>query len=86
MFTPNQDKAAGELTRVCKPGGRIRLVNWTSESFIGQLFKMIGRYIPPVPGIKSPALWGTKERLEELFDKTVRATARWCCRASTSKS
>jgi SAM-dependent methyltransferase len=72
MFTPNQDKAASELARVCKPGGRIGLANWTPESFIGQLFKTIGRYIPPAPGVKSPALWGTKARLEELFGKSAR--------------
>jgi SAM-dependent methyltransferase len=67
MFTPNQDKAAGELARVCKPGGRIGLANWTPESFIGQLFKTIGKYLPPAPGVKSPGLWGTKARLDELF-------------------
>jgi ubiquinone/menaquinone biosynthesis C-methylase UbiE len=72
MFTPNQDKAASELARVCKPGGRIGLTNWTPGSFIGQLFKTISKYIPPAPGVKSPALWGTKTRLEELFDKTAR--------------
>jgi ubiquinone/menaquinone biosynthesis C-methylase UbiE len=79
MFTPNQDKAASELARVCKPGGRIGLANWTPESFIGQLFKTIGKYVPPAPGVKSPALWGTKTRLEELFAKTareIRATRR----------
>jgi len=69
MFTPNQDKAASELLRVCKPGGKIGLANWTPESFIGQLFKTIGKYIPPAPGVKSPALWGTQSRLEELFGK-----------------
>jgi len=72
MFTPDQDKAAGELARVCKPGGKIGLANWTPESFIGQLFKTIGKYIPPAPGVKSPALWGTKARLEELFGKTAK--------------
>lgn len=79
MFTPNQDKAASELARVCKPGGRIGLANWTPESFIGQVFKTIGKYIPPAPGVKSPGLWGTKVRLEELFGKTareIRATSR----------
>ena len=79
MFTPNQDKAASELARVCKPGGRIGLANWTPESFIGQLFKTIGKYIPPAPGVKSPALWGTKTRLEELFGQTaqeIRTTQR----------
>jgi ubiquinone/menaquinone biosynthesis C-methylase UbiE len=72
MFTPNQDKAANELARVCKPGGRIGLANWTPESFIGQLFKTIGKYVPPPAGVKSPALWGTKARLEELFGQTAR--------------
>ena len=67
MFTPDQERAAAELMRVCKPGGRIGLANWTPESFIGQLFKTIGRYIPPAAGIKSPALWGTESRLAELF-------------------
>jgi ubiquinone/menaquinone biosynthesis C-methylase UbiE len=79
MFTPDQDKAASELARVCKPGGKIGLANWTPESFIGQVFKTIGRYIPPVPGVKSPALWGTKARLEELFGKAsarIRTTSR----------
>ena len=79
MFTPNQDQAANELARVCKPGGKIGLANWTPESFIGQLFKTIGRYIPPAPGVKSPALWGTQARLEELFGKNaheIRAVSR----------
>ncbi|EUC19839.1 UNVERIFIED_ORG: ubiquinone/menaquinone biosynthesis C-methylase UbiE [Burkholderia sp. CF145] len=72
MFTPDQEKAAAELMRVCKPGGRIGLANWTPESFIGQLFKTIGKYIPPPAGVKSPALWGTKARLEELFGANAR--------------
>ena len=72
MFTPNQEKAASELARVCKPGGRIGLANWTPESFIGQLFKTIGRYVPPAPGVQSPALWGTQARLYELFGRTAR--------------
>ena len=79
MFTPNQAKAASELARVCKPGGKIGLANWTPESFIGQVFKTIGKYLPPAPGVQSPALWGTKTRLDELFGKTareIRATRR----------
>lgn len=67
MFTPDQEKAAAELVRVCKPGGRIGLANWTPESFIGRLFKAIGRYVPPPAGVKSPSLWGTRARLESLF-------------------
>jgi SAM-dependent methyltransferase len=79
MFTPNQTKAASELLRVCRPGGKIGLANWTPESFIGQLFKTIGKYIPPAAGIQSPALWGTNARLEELFGKSsrrIRTTSR----------
>jgi len=72
MFTPNQEQAARELARVCRPGGRIGLANWTPESFIGQVFKTIGKYVPPAPGMKSPALWGTKARLEELFGQRAR--------------
>lgn len=72
MFTPDQDRAAAELLRVCKSGGRIGLANWTPESFIGQLFKTIGKHVPPPPGIKSPALWGTRVRLEQLFGREAR--------------
>jgi ubiquinone/menaquinone biosynthesis C-methylase UbiE len=67
MFTPDQDKAATELLRVCKPGGKIGLANWTPEGFICQLFKSIGKHMPPPTGVKSPALWGTGERITELF-------------------
>jgi SAM-dependent methyltransferase len=67
MFTPNQPRAAAEMVRVCKSGGRIGLANWTPDSFIGQLFKTIGKYIPPAPGVTSPSAWGTTARLDELF-------------------
>jgi ubiquinone/menaquinone biosynthesis C-methylase UbiE len=68
MFTPNQELAARELLRVCRPGGKIGLANWTPDSFIGNLFKTMGKYVPPAPGIKSPALWGTKDHLASLFN------------------
>ncbi len=68
MFTPNQDRAAAELLRVCKPRGQIGLANWTPEGFIGQVFKTLGKYLPPPAGAKSPALWGTRARLTEMFD------------------
>jgi len=67
MFAPNQSQAASELMRVCRPGGRIGLANWTPEGFIGKLFKVIGQYVPPAPGLKSPALWGTRAHLNALF-------------------
>ncbi|MBW3566621.1 MAG: methyltransferase domain-containing protein [Proteobacteria bacterium] len=67
MFTPNQDAAAAEMLRVTRPGGKIGLANWTPKSFIGQLFRTLGKHLPPPAGLKSPALWGTSERLDELF-------------------
>ena len=68
MFTPDQDRAAAEMVRVCKRGGKIGLANWTPEGFIGQLFKTIGKHLPPPAGAKSPALWGTRARIGELFE------------------
>lgn len=67
MFTPDQKKAASELARVVRSGGRVGLANWTPDGFIGQLFKIIGKHVPPPAGISSPALWGTEARLIELF-------------------
>ncbi len=67
MFTPDQDKAAAEMVRVCRPGGKIGLANWTPDGFIGQVFKTIGKHLPPPAGVKSPALWGTPARIEEMF-------------------
>ena len=75
MFTPDQDKAAAEMARVCKPGGRIGLANWTPSSFVGELFKLIGHYLPPAAGVKSPALWGTEARLRELFGERLDSMA-----------
>ncbi len=75
MFTPDQDKAAAEMVRVCKSGGRIGLANWTPTSFIGELFKLIGRYLPPAAGVKSPALWGTEARLREIFGERLDSIA-----------
>jgi SAM-dependent methyltransferase len=68
MFTPDQERAAAELLRVCKAGGKIGLANWTPGGFVGQLFATIGKHLPPAPGLKSPALWGTRSRLAELFE------------------
>lgn len=67
MFAPDQEQAAAEMIRVCRPGGRIGLANWTPTGFIGQLFKTLGKHVPPAAGLKSPALWGSVERLNELF-------------------
>jgi SAM-dependent methyltransferase len=67
MFAPNQVATASEMARVCRPGGRIAMANWTPDSFIGGLFKCIGRHVPPPAGVQSPALWGTEDRIAELF-------------------
>jgi ubiquinone/menaquinone biosynthesis C-methylase UbiE len=67
MFTPDQERAAAEMARVCRPGGKMGLANWTPQGFIGQVFKTLGAYLPPPAGVKSPALWGTRERLSDLF-------------------
>ncbi len=76
MFAPDQARAAAEITRVVKPGGKIGLANWTPEGFIGGLLKTVGKYVPPAPGLASPILWGTLARLEDLFrgTRSVRAT------------
>ena len=68
MFTPNQDRAAAEMVRVCRRGGKIGLANWTPDGFIGQVFRTIGKHVPPAPGVKSPALWGTRARIAEWFE------------------
>ena len=67
MFTPDHARPAREMLRVLRSGGRIGLANWTPEGFIGQLFKVIGAYIAPPAGLKSPALWGTEPHMVELF-------------------
>ena len=58
MFTPEHTRPAREMLRVVRSGGRIGLANWTPEGFIGQLFRIVGAYLPPPAGLKSPALWG----------------------------
>jgi SAM-dependent methyltransferase len=75
MFTPNQERAAAEMVRVCRPSGKIGLANWTPDGFIGQLFKTIGKHLPPPAGVKSPALWGTSARLTELFGPAAASIA-----------
>ena len=75
MFTADQDKAAAEMARVCRPGGRIGLANWTPGSFVGEIFKLLRNYLPSPPGVKSPALWGTEARLQELFADQIESIA-----------
>jgi ubiquinone/menaquinone biosynthesis C-methylase UbiE len=75
MFTPNHELAASELRRVCRPGGKIGMANWTPGGFVGQLFKTIGKYVPPPPGVKSPALWGNETHLATLFGSKASVAA-----------
>ena len=71
MFAPNQEKAAAELLRVCRPGGKIGLTNWTPEGAAGQMFRTIGKHVPPPPGLRPPPEWGTEARLRELFGSDI---------------
>jgi ubiquinone/menaquinone biosynthesis C-methylase UbiE len=67
MFAPDHQRAASEMVRVCRPGGRIALANWTPEGFIGQLLRLVAQYVPPPAGLQSPLLWGTDAHVRELF-------------------
>lgn len=67
MFAPDHRRAASEMLRVLRPGGRIALANWTPAGFIGRLFKVIGAHVAPPAGVQSPALWGTEPHIVELF-------------------
>jgi SAM-dependent methyltransferase len=75
MFAPDQERTAGELLRVLRPGGRIGMVNWTPDSYVGALFKAIGSHLPPPPGVRPPVQWGSEERLRELFGPEVTISA-----------
>jgi len=72
MFAPNQAKVAQELSRVCKPGGKIGLVNWTPDSFIGELFKVMSSFITPPAGLNPPALWGTRAFIDDHFAESAK--------------
>lgn len=75
MFAPDQERAASELVRVCRPGGTIGLASWTPEGAIGDFFRLVSRYTPPPPaGLKPPVRWGTRAGLAELFGERVTAS------------
>ncbi|WP_285420135.1 class I SAM-dependent methyltransferase [Pseudomonas sp. efr-133-TYG-5] len=69
MFAPDQATAARELARVCRRGGRIGMANWTPDGFVGQMFKTLGRHLPPPPGAQPPSNWGAEPWLHSHFDE-----------------
>jgi SAM-dependent methyltransferase len=71
MFAPDQGRTAAELVRVARPGGTIAMANWTPDGFIGEMFRTVGRRVPPPPGIRGPVEWGSEARIRELFGDTV---------------
>lgn len=71
MFAPDQEQAARELLRVCRPGGKIGLANWTPEGYLGDFFRTMGRHVPPPAGLTSPMLWGSEARVRELLGDDV---------------
>lgn len=71
MFAPNHQRAAGELARVCRRGGRIALASWTPDGFIGETFRLFSRYLPPAPGLQPPVRWGDEAYLRDLFRGTA---------------
>src|SRR4051812_22310781 len=71
MFAPDHRRAASELVRVCRPGGRIALACWTPDGFIGETFRLFSRFLPPTPGLKPPVLWGDVAYQRELFGRSA---------------
>jgi SAM-dependent methyltransferase len=71
MFAPRPERVAAELTRVCRPGGRIAMANWTPEGHVGQMFKIIGKYVPPPPLMASPVKWGDDRAVRERLQNGI---------------
>ena len=73
MFAPDHEKTAGEMARVCRKGGRIGMANWTPDSMVGQMFKVLGKYIPPPADVLPPSLWGLESHVRGLFGERAAA-------------
>jgi len=71
MFAPDHEQVARELVRVCRPGGKIGMTNWTPEGFLGDFFRTMGKHVPPPAGVRLPMLWGSEEHLRNLFGEAV---------------
>lgn len=71
MFAPHHERTASELVRVCRPGGTIAIASWTPDGFIGQMFRTIGKHVPPPAGVKPPPLWGSEEHVRALLGDGV---------------
>jgi SAM-dependent methyltransferase len=80
MFAPDQERAARELLRVCRPGGKIGMANWTPDGFTGEMFRLVAKFVPPPQGLKPPTRWGTDAGLRELFGGA--ASIRICRRSA----
>ena len=71
MFAPDQARAAGELLRACRPGGRVGLASWTPEGWVGEMLRIVGRHVPPPAGLRPPTIWGTEDGLRDLLGSGV---------------
>src|SRR5262245_64933317 len=71
MFAPRPERVAAELLRVCRPGGLIAMGNWTPSGFVGRMFALNAKHVPPPPGIPAPSLWGDENVVRERFGKAV---------------
>lgn len=71
MFAPDHERAAAELARVCRSGGRIALACWAPAGFIGDTFRVFSRYLPPTPGLQPPIRWGEETYQRQLFGNSA---------------
>ncbi len=72
MFAPRPERVASELIRVCRPGGRILMVNWTPTSFVADMFKAVAKHVPPPQGVPSAMLWGDEATVRERFKDGIK--------------
>ena len=81
MFAPRPDLTAAELLRVCKPGGRVAMGNWTPTGFVGTMFRLTAQHVPPPPGVPPPTLWGDEATVRQRLGagaSAIRCTPRFC--------